>query len=336
MDWNGRGRSATGGSHHAPTEWRRPDERAADRGPAGPARSGRPTNSTSASDRCRPARGPVGPDAAPSRRPSGGTGRRGRSLRWPHAHRGPRARGRPGRHGGRAWCRHRADVPGRPAGLEEAAHPPPGRGAARRRRCRWWCTPRTWSTWPRPNNRIRIPSRKLVVQHAEGAAERRRDRAGGARRPRHRGRGHRDRGGQLAQVRASASRTRAASRCRCSSRTPRAATTRWPGTSTRWPGSGTPSASSGSGFCLDTCHAFAAGEDLVDVVERAKAITGRIDLVHLNNSRDEFGSARDRHANIADGTIDPDAAGRGVRRRRRAGGGGDAGRGPGRRHRVPA
>lgn len=63
----------------------------------------------------------------------------------------------------------------------------------------------------------------------------------------------------------------------------------------------------GVGFCLDTCHAFAAGEDLVDVVDRARAITGRIDLVHLNNSRDEFGSARDRHANVADGTIDPDA-----------------------------
>ena len=61
------------------------------------------------------------------------------------------------------------------------------------------------------------------------------------------------------------------------------------------------------GFCLDTCHAFAAGEELVDVVDRAKAITGRIDLVHLNDSRDEFGSARDRHANIGRGTIDPEA-----------------------------
>jgi deoxyribonuclease-4 len=61
-----------------------------------------------------------------------------------------------------------------------------------------------------------------------------------------------------------------------------------------------------AGFCLDTCHAFAGGEDLVGVVERAKAITGRIDLVHLNNSRDEFNSARDRHANIDSGTIDPD------------------------------
>ncbi len=62
----------------------------------------------------------------------------------------------------------------------------------------------------------------------------------------------------------------------------------------------------GVGFCLDTCHAFAAGEDLTDVVDRAKAITGRIDLVHLNDSRDEFGSARDRHATIGRGTIDPD------------------------------
>jgi deoxyribonuclease-4 len=58
------------------------------------------------------------------------------------------------------------------------------------------------------------------------------------------------------------------------------------------------------GFCLDTCHAWAAGEDLPDVVDRAKSITGRVDLVHLNNSRDEFDSGADRHANIADGTID--------------------------------
>jgi deoxyribonuclease-4 len=59
------------------------------------------------------------------------------------------------------------------------------------------------------------------------------------------------------------------------------------------------------GFCLDTCHANAAGEDLADIVDRVKAITGRIDLVHCNNSRDEFGSGRDRHANITAGTIDP-------------------------------
>ncbi|MBY6684602.1 deoxyribonuclease IV [Rhodococcus sp. BP-149] len=60
----------------------------------------------------------------------------------------------------------------------------------------------------------------------------------------------------------------------------------------------------GAGFCLDTCHAWAGGEDLVDAVERVRAITGRIDLVHLNNSRDEFDSARDRHANLESGEIE--------------------------------
>jgi deoxyribonuclease-4 len=59
------------------------------------------------------------------------------------------------------------------------------------------------------------------------------------------------------------------------------------------------------GFCLDTCHAHASGEDLVGITDRLKAITGRIDLVHCNNSRDEFGSGRDRHAALDSGMIDP-------------------------------
>ena len=59
------------------------------------------------------------------------------------------------------------------------------------------------------------------------------------------------------------------------------------------------------GFCLDTCHANSAGIDLAEAVDRIKAITGRIDLVHCNNSRDEFGSGADRHANFDSGTIDP-------------------------------
>jgi len=59
------------------------------------------------------------------------------------------------------------------------------------------------------------------------------------------------------------------------------------------------------GFCLDTCHAHASGEDLDGIVDRVTAVTGRIDLVHCNNSRDEFGSGRDRHAPIESGTIDP-------------------------------
>jgi deoxyribonuclease IV len=59
------------------------------------------------------------------------------------------------------------------------------------------------------------------------------------------------------------------------------------------------------GFCLDTCHAFASSEDLAGIVRRVMAVTGRIDLVHCNNSRDEFGSGRDRHAGLQAGHIDP-------------------------------
>ncbi|MEV5494597.1 deoxyribonuclease IV [Nonomuraea fuscirosea] len=58
------------------------------------------------------------------------------------------------------------------------------------------------------------------------------------------------------------------------------------------------------GFCLDTCHAHAGGEELVDVVDRIKTITGRIDLVHCNDSRDDFDSGADRHANLGQGKID--------------------------------
>ena len=61
------------------------------------------------------------------------------------------------------------------------------------------------------------------------------------------------------------------------------------------------------GFCLDTCHAHAGGEQLSGLVERITAITGRIDLVHANDSRDGFDSGADRHANLGQGEIDPDA-----------------------------
>jgi deoxyribonuclease-4 len=61
------------------------------------------------------------------------------------------------------------------------------------------------------------------------------------------------------------------------------------------------------GFCLDTCHAHAAGEELGDAVERARAITGRLDLLHVNDSRDPPGTGADRHANIGRGKIDPEA-----------------------------
>ncbi|QSB14796.1 deoxyribonuclease IV [Natronosporangium hydrolyticum] len=62
----------------------------------------------------------------------------------------------------------------------------------------------------------------------------------------------------------------------------------------------------GAGFCLDTCHAHAGGEALLDLVDRVKAITGRIDLVHANGSRDPFDSRRDRHDNLTQGQLDPE------------------------------
>jgi deoxyribonuclease IV len=61
------------------------------------------------------------------------------------------------------------------------------------------------------------------------------------------------------------------------------------------------------GFCFDTCHAHAAGEELSDAVERVLAITGGIDLLHANDSRDPPGTGADRHANLGRGELDPDA-----------------------------
>ncbi|HLS62252.1 MAG TPA: TIM barrel protein, partial [Ruania sp.] len=57
------------------------------------------------------------------------------------------------------------------------------------------------------------------------------------------------------------------------------------------------------GFCLDTCHAYAGGEPLAGLVPRVLAATGRIDLVHANDSRDAFDSGADRHANLGDGSL---------------------------------
>jgi deoxyribonuclease-4 len=60
------------------------------------------------------------------------------------------------------------------------------------------------------------------------------------------------------------------------------------------------------GFCFDTCHAYAAGEVLEDVVDRVLAAVGHIDLVHANDSRDAPGSGADRHANFAVGQMNED------------------------------
>jgi deoxyribonuclease-4 len=61
------------------------------------------------------------------------------------------------------------------------------------------------------------------------------------------------------------------------------------------------------GFCLDTCHAHAGGIAVAEAAERILQVTGRIDLVHCNDSRDTFDSGADRHTNLGDGEIDADA-----------------------------
>jgi deoxyribonuclease-4 len=58
------------------------------------------------------------------------------------------------------------------------------------------------------------------------------------------------------------------------------------------------------GFCFDTCHVHAAGEQLVGVVERVLSIVGTIDVLHCNDSRDPPGTGADRHANIGRGKMD--------------------------------
>ena len=57
------------------------------------------------------------------------------------------------------------------------------------------------------------------------------------------------------------------------------------------------------GFCFDTCHAHAAGEELSHAVERVRGIVGKIDLLHANDSRDPPGTGADRHANLGKGQI---------------------------------
>lgn len=69
------------------------------------------------------------------------------------------------------------------------------------------------------------------------------------------------------------------------------------------------------GICLDTCHVFAAGAPLDQVGGVAQTLdrlveiagTGRLRLVHANDSMDVRGSLRDRHERIGQGHIGQDA-----------------------------
>ena len=242
--------------------------------------------------RSREAAGPPGaPGAVLPRRPAGLEGPRGRLRRW-------RRRAAGGRRGGR----HR---PLRPRALH------------RQRR--------------HDQQPIRIPSRKLLQQHMDAAAEI------GARGLIVHG-GHVNKADDPAR---SASTTGA----RRSSHRPQVPLLientaggdnamarrldRIGGCSTRWPPRGLRRR-------LLPRHLPRVGRrhPARDGGRRVNAITGRIDLVHANDSRDDFDSGADRHANLGAGRIDPDLLAAGGPRRRRPGRVRDPGRRRGARRRL--
>lgn len=63
------------------------------------------------------------------------------------------------------------------------------------------------------------------------------------------------------------------------------------------------------GVCLDTCHVYDAGYDIVNdldgVLEQFDRVLGigRLRAIHLNDSKNPFGSHKDRHETIGNGTI---------------------------------
>ena len=67
------------------------------------------------------------------------------------------------------------------------------------------------------------------------------------------------------------------------------------------------------GVCLDTCHVYDAGYDLVhnldgvlDAFDKAVGLD-RLRAVHLNDSKNPFASHKDRHARIGEGSLGLDA-----------------------------
>ena len=63
------------------------------------------------------------------------------------------------------------------------------------------------------------------------------------------------------------------------------------------------------GVCLDTCHVYSAGYDIInhldDVLLKFDKIIGlnRLKAIHLNDSMTEFNSHKDRHEKIGQGTL---------------------------------
>lgn len=73
------------------------------------------------------------------------------------------------------------------------------------------------------------------------------------------------------------------------------------------------------GVCLDTCHVWDGGYDIVHdldgVLEAFDRVIGldRLKAIHINDSMNPMGSHKDRHAKIGEGTIGLEAFGRIVR-----------------------
>lgn len=63
------------------------------------------------------------------------------------------------------------------------------------------------------------------------------------------------------------------------------------------------------GVCLDTCHIYSAGYDIVNdldgVLDEFDNVIGleKLKAIHLNDSMVEYGSNKDRHAKIGEGTL---------------------------------
>ena len=63
------------------------------------------------------------------------------------------------------------------------------------------------------------------------------------------------------------------------------------------------------GVCLDTCHVYDAGYDIVNdldgVLEQFDRVIGleKLKAIHMNDSKNPFASHKDRHEKIGEGSI---------------------------------
>ena len=63
------------------------------------------------------------------------------------------------------------------------------------------------------------------------------------------------------------------------------------------------------GVCLDTCHVYDAGYDIVgnldNVIKEFDDVIGlsRLKAIHINDSKTPFASHKDRHEKIGEGSI---------------------------------